>query len=141
MPQSDPRIDTRLKEFLDDKDNEKQNGYTLPNLFLQVQQVSSNQEETNNEIRLLKSRVDRHGRNIAQIKMHIDMQPDSALDSGLHNVEELKRELARKELEIKERQENSIWWQRSAIKWIIGGVAWIATTIAAALISSIMGHK
>lgn len=134
MPPSDPRIDLRLKAFLDDKDEEKANGYTVANLFLEIKQVSIVVDEMNSELRLLKSRVDRHGRNIAAIKQQIDMDSDSSMDSGLHVVEDLKKQLAKKE-------EEHQWWRRSAVKWIVGGIAWIATTIAATLVSSIWSHK
>src|SRR5262245_28077553 len=129
MPSSDPRIDARLKAFLDEKDQEKSEGYTLANILLEVKQLSVTQDEMHQELRLLKTRVDRHGRNIAQIKQHIEIEPDSGFDSGLHQVEDLKREIARKDAELKDRRDNSLWWQRSAVKWIVAGIAWIATTI------------
>ena len=141
MSSSDPRIDARLKAFLDDKEQEKANDYTLPNLFLAVNQIANNINEVSQEVRLLKQRVDRHGRNIAQIKQHIELEPDSGFDSGLHLVEDLKREIAKKDAELKEQHEDHLWWKRSAVKWIVAGIAWIATTFAAALISSMWSHK
>ena len=134
MPQSDPRIDARLKAFLDEKEHEKAEGYTAANILLEVKQLALTVDEIVTEQRVQRQRSDRHGRNIAAIKQHIDMSPDSALDSGLHVVEDLKKELARK-------NEESLWWKRSVVKWIVAGVAWVATTIAASFISSAWTHK
>ena len=134
MPPSDPRIDARLKAFLDEKDHEKAEGYTAANILLEVKQLSLAVDEIASEQRVQRQRSDRHGRNIAAIKQHIDMGPDSTLDSGLHVVEDLKKELAKK-------HEAELWWKRSAIKWIVAGIAWLATTIAAAFISSAWNHK
>jgi len=53
----------------------------------------------------------------------------------------LRTALAAKESELKERKEESIWWKRSAVKWIVGGIAWVFTTFAAAAAASMYGRK
>ncbi|SRR5258708_3938622 len=134
MPPSDPRIDTRLKAFLDDKDQDKAEGYTNANILLEVKQLAIVVDEIVTEQRVQRQRSDRHGRNIAAIKQHIDMESDSSMDSGLHVVEDLKKELARK-------HDEHLWWKRSAVKWFVAGFAWVVTTVIATLFSSIWNHK
>ncbi len=128
MSGTDPNLDARLRDYLHAWQHDQESGHTLKNLHLELHQVKLQLEEAVNENKLLRMRVDRHGRRLLAIEQHLAIESDEVGNTGQHQVEDLRRMLAKQEKEIEERKEAGRWWTRSTIQWIVAGAAWILVT-------------
>lgn len=129
---SDPKLDQQLRQFLIEVERERAEGHTIANLQLDVGQLRSDIGELYAEQRLIKLRLDRHGKDIKAIKQHLEWE-GAELDTGQHQVEDLKRHLAAKEAEISQRRDSQIWWKRQKTQWIMAAVGGGAILLCSAL--------
>ena len=128
-------LNAKLRAYLEEHEQDKIDGNTIANLRLEVHHIRMTQDEQGNEIQALKLRADRHGKAIREIKTRMDRQADQGpiggfeYDTGVHQLEDLKKHLAKKEEELKERRD-SVWWRRTKVTWVATGIGF---TIASAL--------
>lgn len=126
---SSPDLDNQLKKYLDEVQRERASGYTIEGLYRDFNDFKLEQNERNRQIdelesehRALRIRVDRHGRDIRDIKAHIWQRDPVEFDTGVHQVEDLRRHLALKEAELSEGkkkvEEDRTWWQRKKVEWL-----------------------
>lgn len=127
-----PDLDGQLRRYLSEAQKERDEGHTVGALHRDVQDIKIEQHETNRrleeqnvEIKQVRLRQDRHGKDIRELKrrvFHSDEWEDK--DTGVHQVEDLRRHLASKEAELKEHkleikeQRDSIWWKRQKVQWL-----------------------
>lgn len=123
---SDPVLDRKLREFLDEHAEDKANGNTIANLRLEVHQIRNDMNELAAEQRVHRLRLDRHGKDIKALKEAVFNRTEE-IDTGVHQVEDLRRHLAEKEAELKERRD-SVWWQRQKVTWAVGILAFVGTS-------------
>jgi hypothetical protein len=133
--------DELLKEYLEKRGTEESQGYTLQNVLLAQNEMVRLYKElkaghVNHELRL-----NRHGQEIRSIKgvlrdkgIYDDGFGD--VDTGQYQIADLRRAVAEsqaKEHEAEARRLDSvIWWKRSAITWVVGGIgALVIATISA----------
>lgn len=117
---SDPKLDAQLRAYLEDAARDKAEGNTIANLRLEVHQLRADMNELSTEQRLMKLRIDRHGRDIREIKQRIDWgDGDHLADTGQHQVEDLRRHLAAKEAELQGHKDSGMWWRRKKREWIV----------------------
>lgn len=121
----DPELDRKLQSFLEETERERAHGHTIANLRVEINSLRSDVQEVATEQRLQKLRLDRHGRDIRAIKQHLEWS-DEEMDTGQHQVVDLKRALAEKEAEIKARRDSGIWWKRQKWQWLIAALGAIA---------------
>lgn len=121
----DPELDRKLQSFLEETERERAHGHTIANLRVEINSLRSDVQEVATEQRLQKLRLDRHGRDIRAIKQHLEWN-DEEMDTGQHQVVDLKRALAEKEAEIKARRDSGIWWKRQKWQWLIAALGAIA---------------
>jgi chromosome segregation ATPase len=119
---SDPKLDAQLRAYLEDAARDKAEGNTIANLRLEVHQLRADMNELSTEQRLMKLRIDRHGRDIREIKQRIEWGDDSIGDTGQHQVEDLRRHLAAKEAELSARKDSGMWWRRKKREWLVAAV-------------------
>lgn len=124
----DQNLDAKLRAFLDSFENDKAEGNTIANLRLEIHQVSLVQQEQGHEIQMLKLRQDRHGVAIRELRKRFESAHDIGveLDTGVHQVEDLRRHLAEKEAQIQERRDSGIWWQRKKREWAVAAAGALA---------------
>jgi hypothetical protein len=128
MPPSheEQRVSLLLREFLESDARARAGGYTLPNLTLRVEHAISGIEEVRQEVGALAARVNRHGRDIAAIKAHIEL--DTGESTGSHNIPpgflEMQRALAEQRTALlaaeQRRFDSGLWWKRAWVKWAMG---------------------
>lgn len=137
---TDPKVDAALREFLDTSRKERADGNTIANLLLEVRQVRITLEEVEADQKVLSHRVDRHGREIRMLKKHVALESEE-LDTGQHDVEALKRELATREKQIARHEDEGLWWRRKTIGWIVAAAAWALTAVIGFAAYSAVSHE
>lgn len=125
---TDTKYDKLLRDFLEADARDRADGNTIANLRLEQHQLRNDMQEVVQEQRLMKLRLDRHGRDIREIKQRLDFGNDD-FDTGVHQVEDLKRHLAAKEAELRERRDSGIWWRRQKWQWAMAAVGAVAAGI------------
>ena len=159
-PDSHPELDEQLRSYLGEVQRERAEGFTLQALTRQVHELQSQVTEGVSEIgdlklevtelklevheqnrqigeiafeqKAMRLRMDRHGKDIRELKRMV-FHSDDDMDTGSHQVEDLRKHLAAKETELKE-QRDSVWWRRQKVQWfgaalgtatmaIVGGAA------------------
>ncbi len=145
---SDPKIDAVLREFLSTWKIDQEAGHTIANLLHEISTLraevhelrilsASLERDLEREKRLLTMRVDRHDKRLLDIERRLAMQNED-VDTGQHQVDDLRRLLAEREREIDERKEEGRWWRRSGIQWIVAGAAWLVATIVSVIIATLV---
>lgn len=119
---TDPKLDAQLRAYLDDVARDKADGNTIANLRIELHQLRADMNELSTEQRLMKLRLDRHGRDIREIKQRIEWGDESHSDTGQHQVEDLRRHLAAKEAELSERKDSGMWWRRKKREWLVAAL-------------------
>lgn len=122
MPGSNHELDAKLRDYLLEQERDRAEGNTIANLRIEVHQVRSDMHEIKTEQRLMKLRQDRHGRLIREIQERINITDGAEMDTGQHQIEDLKRHLAIKEEEIKDHRNSSIWWRQKKREWAVAAV-------------------
>lgn len=149
-------LDDMLRRYLEEQEQEKADGNTIANVRLELHQMQIIQQEHGAEIQMLKLRADRHGRAIREIKTRLDQSVDAGHgggvgfvehDTGVHQVEDLKRHLALKEEELKQvqrdRHDSVTWWRRKRTDILIavaGAVAMLGITTLGGVIWYVITH-
>ncbi len=119
---SDPKLDAQLRAYLEDVARDRADGNTIANLRIELHQLRNDMNELSTEQRLMKLRLDRHGRDIREIKQRIEWGDDGVGDTGQHQVEDLRRHLAAKEAELNERKDSGMWWRRKKREWLVAAL-------------------
>jgi chromosome segregation ATPase len=127
---SNPDLDAQLAEFLAACARDRDDGHTIANLRIEMHALRSDVNEVSARVHAHELRLDRHGREIRALKQRVDGQHDDT-DTGVHQVEDLRRymaerELAAKQAELTDRRRDSLWWKRKKVDWlaaIVGGAA------------------
>jgi chromosome segregation ATPase len=127
---SDTKYDQLLKEFLEADARDRADGNTIANLRLEVHQSRLDISELGAEVRMHRLRLDRHGKDLRELKAYVYQREDE-FDTGVHQVQDLKRHLAAKEEELRERRDSGIWWRRKKREWVVAG--------AGALLAGLVG--
>ncbi len=129
---TDPKLDAQLRAYLEDVARDKADGNTIANLRIELHQLRVDMNELSTEQRLMKLRLDRHGRDIREIKQRIEWGDESSADTGQHQVEDLRRHLAAKEAELAERKDSGMWWRRKKREWLVAALgALVMLTVGA----------
>lgn len=140
---SDSFLDKQLKEFLDGVNREKAKGYTNANIILKVEQCYAQVAEQNTRIDHVEHRLDRHGREIKQIKQRIEY--DGEPNTGEHSIAHIQREVDRQriehDLEKKAKQEEVVWWKRQITMWIVAAVGFVAIQVISVVVSVLLAGK
>lgn len=157
-PGSDPNLartvlDAQLRQYLADAERDKAEGNTIAQLRLEVQDARAEQHDTNarldevaTEQKLMRMRMDRHGKSIREIRkkvFHTDPDEIEEIDTGSHQIKDLKEYLAKHEGEQKERRD-SIWWRRKRWEWVMAAAGFVAANLvlgAVALIWYLLTHR
>lgn len=132
-PSSSPDLDKQLKEYLDNAQREREGGYTLEGLYREVADFKCVQNERNRQFdelaaehKALRLRVDRHGRDIRDLKAHVYNRDAEEFDTGVHQVDDLKRHLAAREAELAEtrkaKADEESWWKRKKVEWTAAAI-------------------
>jgi uncharacterized protein (UPF0335 family) len=129
QPHESTRLDEQLRRYLEEHERDKSEGNTIGNLRNEVRDVKVELHQTGIDVRevateqrLMRLRLDRHGREIRALKEKVFHADPDEMDTGVHQVQDLKNHLAAKELELKERRD-STWWRRSKIQWAVAAIA------------------
>lgn len=154
----DKRVDDDLKQFLQWTQQQASEGYTIANLMLRQEQFMgeirrsvtglggqithlngrvSTVETDNKDLRGV---LDEHGAAIVAIKRRVRHGPhDEEMDTGIHQIAAIQQRLAEQERKRNESErvkaEDSVWWKRSIIMWIVGGLGFLATTVLTVIIT------
>lgn len=129
---SDPKLDAQLRAYLEDVARDKADGNTIANLRIEIHQLRVDMNELSTEQRLMKLRLDRHGRDIREIKQRIEWGEESCADTGQHQIEDLRRHLAAREAELAERKDSGMWWRRKKREWLVAAAgALVMLTVGA----------
>jgi hypothetical protein len=154
-PKDRPALDEMLRNYLEEQAQEKADGNTIANVRLELHQVQIVQQEHGAEIQMLKLRADRHGKAIRELKNRVDATIDAGghsagfieHDTGVHQVEDLKKHLAAKEEELKEfrqeRRDSVTWWRRKRTDVLIGvagALAMLGITTVGGIIWYVITH-
>lgn len=118
---SDTKYDQLLKEFLETEARDRAEGNTIANLRLEVHQSRLDITELGAEVRMHRLRLDRHGKDLRELKAYVYQREDD-LDTGVHQVADLKRHLEAKESELRERRDSGIWWKQKKREWLVAGL-------------------
>jgi chromosome segregation ATPase len=122
-PQTDvrARFDTErlLREYLKGWQQDQNEGNTIKQLReevhdarLEMGQMRIDFTEMSTEQRLMRMRMDRHGKAIRELRAKVFHDEEREVDTDVHQVEDLKRHLAAREEELKERRDSVTWWKR-----------------------------
>lgn len=130
---SDLKLDQQLRVFLEETERDRAEGNTIANLRLETHQLRTELREVATEQRLMKMRLDRHGRDIRELKTRLEWDGEEEMDTGQHQVDDLKRHLAVKEAELKDRRDSTIWWKRQKWQWLVGAIGALVMLVVAAL--------
>lgn len=121
---TDPNLDAKLRDFLASFEHDRREGNTIANLRIEVHQVRMLQEEHGHKIAMLEMRQDRHGQALRELRKRLDSAHDIGVehDTGVHQVEDLRRHLAAKEDQLKERRDSVMWWRRKKREWLVAAL-------------------
>lgn len=122
------RLDDQLMEYLAAQQEERAAGNTVGNLRndvlnvkMELHAIRNETGETNAELKLVRLRLDRHGRDIRDLKATVYHKDPDEMDTGSYQVADLRKHLAEKEAELKERRDEqkseTVWWKRQKIQW------------------------
>lgn len=138
-------LDEQLWRYLQEVERDRAEGNTIRNLRneisdvrLEVHQAGNELREVMTEQRLMRLRLDRHGKDIRDLKAKIYHSEGEELDTGAHQVEDLKRHLREKQAELKDRRD-SVWWRRQKIQWA-AAIAGVAATTALGGIGTVLWY-
>lgn len=120
---NDPQLDAKLRSYLADQERDKAEGNTIANLRIELHSVRADMHEIKTEQRLMKLRQDRHGRLIREIQERININDGAEMDTGQHQIEDLRRHL---ELKDEERRNSSIWWRQKKREWAVAAIGAMA---------------
>jgi hypothetical protein len=152
-------MDEQLKAYLDWKNLERREGFTIANVMAKFHQFEVAQrqhgarldghdarfEAYDARFDVHEERLDRHGAAIVIIKRRLrTSDDDDDMDTGQFSVADVRRELEeakRRRLESdRAKAEDQTWWKRSVIMWVVGGLGFIAaTTITILMTLAIVG--
>ena len=154
----DKRVDDDLKQFLQWTQQQAREGYTIANLMLRQEQFQGEirrsvaglggqithlngrlaaVETDNKDLRVV---LDEHGAALVAIKRRVRHGPhDEEMDTGVHQISAIQQRLAEQERKRNESErvkaEDSVWWKRSVIMWVVGGFGFVATTVLTVLVT------
>lgn len=165
---SDPKLDADLRAYLDEQKRAKGEGHTIQSLRLEVHENSrltrnamgmihgmnariavleSNHGELQSLTEEHGTKLVHHAAELVTIKRRLrEGDDDQEMATGRFDVEEIKRELEevkKRRLESERvRAEEVVWWKRSIIMWVVGALAFVATSTITVLITmAIYGRK
>lgn len=126
---STKKLDDQLAEFLDDVEKDKRDGRTVANLHFAVEAMRQEVRATRTEVHAVATRqtqmevrLDRHGRDIRAIKERLDFEADE-MDTGSHQIADLRAALEQKQAEINSRHDSMIWWRRQKWQWLVSALS------------------
>ncbi len=162
----DPELDKTLSEFLDDHVKDKRKGYTLANLFAEMNEYRKEQtrlvrrvtdlEESSGErderTEEAHDRLDAHRGAIVAVKRHLrhvapkdNAEFDEEMDTGKFDVVAIEREVrdlrARRINSDRVKAEEITWWKRNIISLVIGVLGFVAATAITVLITIAVRSK
>lgn len=114
----DNELDARLRSYLLDVERDKHEGNTIANLRIELHSVRADMHEIKTEQRLMKLRQDRHGRMIRELQERVNLNDGAEMDTGQHQIEDLRRHLEVKEAELSQHRNSSIWWRQKKREWL-----------------------
>jgi hypothetical protein len=123
---SNPDLDAKLRAYLEEHARDREEGNTIANLRLGLHQLQLDVNEVAAEQKVMKLRLDRHGKDIRELKQHVYSRESDEFDTGVHQVEDLRRHLAEKQSELEERRRDSVWWKRKKAEWVVAALGAIA---------------
>lgn len=141
-----------LREYLAFWQQDQNEGNTIKNLRselhdtrLEMGQMQIDLKEVATEQRLVRLRLDRHGRDIRELKRIVYHRGEAGdeVDTDVHQVEDLRRHLAEKEQEIRERRDSVTWWKRKRVDVIIaigGAIAMLGITALGGVVWYVITH-
>lgn len=155
---NDKRVDDDLQQFLQWTQQQAREGYTIANLMLKQEQFQgeirravsglggqithlngrvSAIETDNKDLRVV---LDEHGAALVAIKRRVRHGPhDEEMDTGVHQITAIQQRLAEQERKRNESErvkaEDSVWWKRSIIMWVVGGLGFLVTTVLTVLVT------
>lgn len=118
---TETKYDSLLRDFLERERRDRDEGNTIANLRLELHQLQLDTNEIGAQVRVHGIRLDRHGRDIRALKQQVFQRVEDDIDTGVHQVEDLKRHLAAKEAELRD-QRDSVWWRRKRWEWAAAAV-------------------
>ncbi len=130
-----PGLDGLLREYLEKAKRDEHDGNTIAVLRQEVHETRVELQDTKLEVhetrreisevsaeqRLMRLRLDRHGRDIRDLKAKVFHTDPEEHDTGVHQVNDLKRHLAELEHENKTHRD-SVWWRRTKIQWVAAAI-------------------
>ncbi len=154
----DPRVDDDIKQFLEWNAMEARKGYTIANMMSrqeiffseirtlieghgrQIVHLNGRIAEVEREMTELRQTVGEHGYALVAIKRRVRHGPDDQeMDTGVHQLAAIQARLAEQEQKKRESErvkaEDVIWWKRSIIGWVAGGIGVIITSLVTVLIT------
>lgn len=134
-----PGLDQRLAAFLDRQESEAQNGNTIAELRIEMEKRFG---EVELGIGAVADRVARYGRRLNLIES-ANSADTSMFDTGQHKTVDVETALAAHELAesnktLAEKKENELWWKRRVTIWIVGGLAYVVTTLVSIAVAVAM---
>lgn len=164
---SDPKLDARLSEYLDDANAQKSRGHTIANLSMGVFQLGievrnalarlagaeallgkhgAHLARHDDEIGEVRERLDEHGHAIRQLKRRNRQGPDDEeMQTGQFDVAAIKRQVDEQERQRREslraRAEDRVWWKRTIVMWAAGGIGAVALTLLSILLTLAVTRK
>lgn len=163
-----PVVDAELRDFLQWTEQQKRDGFTLANLFLkfdafekqakserdgfrdQIRGLSARTADLENDRDNIHERMDHHGYAIVAIKRRLrNGSDDPEMDTGTFDLVAIQKRLVDQEKKRADservRAEDQVWWKRSIIMWLVGGLGALAmmllTIIITLAISSSSGPR
>ena len=156
-------LDERLERFLKSFDEDKERGYTIANLYMEVKQFKNEQQRHRARLEYLDSRIDEHtdringhderldahGNALIHIKRRLRTdEHDKEMTTGNFDLAAIQREVEDQKIKRmnseRAKAEETIWWKRQIILWIMAGFGFIAVTTITILITlaiAASGHK
>lgn len=122
-----------LREYLQGWKQDQNEGNTIKTLReevhdarLEMGQMRIDLNELSTEQRLMRLRMDRHGKAIRELRAKVFHNDEHEVDTDVHQVEDLKRHLQAKEAELRERRDSMTWWKRKKTDMFLAALGAIA---------------
>jgi CHASE3 domain sensor protein len=154
----DPRVDDDLQQFLQWHAMQAREGYTIANMmarqeqfFTEIRNIAKGQaqqihhlngrvSDVERETEEIRRTVDEHGHALVAIKRRVRTGPDDQeMSTGVHQLAAIQQRLAEQEQKRRDSErvkaEEVVWWKRSIIGWVAGGVGVIITSLVTVLIT------
>ena len=143
----DPDLDEQLRQFLRSTTNDRREGNTLANVRAELHQIQLVQRGLSGrvaghdaELEEVHNRLDHHGAALVVVKRRLRSgEHDEEMDTGRYDLGAIRREVeaarARESKRVQAETDQIVWWKRSIIMWVVGGLGAVSLALMVALVT------